>query len=422
MFVRGLVVGVALVFVAGVLINETPVADWIIAPLLVDDTSEPSDAIVALGAGVLDGCVPNENGVRRVLLAARLWRAGRAPVIVFTGGTGGACPVSRAMANLAAEIGVPAAVIRQEPASVNTYENGVVAAPLLRGWGIQRVLLVTDRLHMRRAAAVFRQLGFEVGQSSVPIGEGHDDNVAMLRAGLREFLALGYYRLRGRIAGDPANATSPRPSLAGVSHMTDGPIVILGASYALGWQPPTLAGVRVINRGVGGQQSFEMLARFDSDVVRERPRAVILWGFINDIFRAADVDAAATKVRESYLAMIARARQHGIEPVLATEVTIAPRSTTVVERVMNVVGNLRGKQSYQDGINRHVLAVNDWIVETAKRERLLVLHFQSVLAEPGGRRRARFAQPDGSHISEAGYDVLTSYAEPLLEEHFVERQ
>ena len=42
----------------------------------------------------------------------------------------------------------------------------------------------------------------------------------------------------------------------------------------------------VINRGVAGQQSFELLARFDNDVVPERPRAVILWGFINDIFRA----------------------------------------------------------------------------------------------------------------------------------------
>ena len=43
----------------------------------------------------------------------------------------------------------------------------------------------------------------------------------------------------------------------------------------------------MINRGVNGEQSFEMLKRFDSDVVATKPRAVILWGFINDVFRVA---------------------------------------------------------------------------------------------------------------------------------------
>jgi uncharacterized SAM-binding protein YcdF (DUF218 family) len=198
-FFRGVFVGVALVLALRLGINETSVADWIIAPLLMDDTRDSSQAIVVLGAGVLQGCVPNQNGVRRVLLAARLWREGKAPVVVFTGGSGTDCPVAKAMALLAREVGVPDAAIREETASFSTWENGAMAAPLLRRAGFQRLLLVTDRLHMRRASAVFTQLGFEVRRAAVPIGEGHDDNVSMLYAGLREYLALGYYRLRGWI-------------------------------------------------------------------------------------------------------------------------------------------------------------------------------------------------------------------------------
>ncbi len=44
--------------------------------------------------------------------------------------------------------------------------------------------------------------------------------------------------------------------------MTDavgGRIVLLGASYAAGWNLDGIAGLTVINRGVGGQQSWDML-------------------------------------------------------------------------------------------------------------------------------------------------------------------
>jgi uncharacterized SAM-binding protein YcdF (DUF218 family)/lysophospholipase L1-like esterase len=422
--VRSIAIAILLLWAARLFITESPVADWIVAPLLIADAPEASQAVVVLGAGTVEGCVPNNNGVRRVLLAARMLREGKAPLLIFTGGTGDGCPVARAMSLLARQVGVPAEAIREEAASTSTWENGALTAPLLRAWGIHRVLIVTDRLHMRRATGVFRRLGFDVRQASVPIVEGHRDNLDMLQTGLREFAALSYYRLRGWIGSPdtPGSTTStaaeyPRQTMKGT-----GPIVLLGASYPEGWQLGEIAGVKVVNRGVGGEQSFEMLARFDSDVVAEEPRAVILWGFINDVFHApADTEPALQRVRESFGEMIARARQNGIVPVLATELTIRAPSGTRLEPLWNIIGTLRGKESYQDRINSHVLGLNKWIVETAKREQLLVLEFQAVLSEPNGQRRPAFAQPDGSHISQQGYDMLTSYAVPILEQVLVER-
>ena len=107
------------------------------------------------------------------------------------------------------------------------------------------------------------------------------------------------------------------------------PVVILGASYAAGWKLTDLDGMPIVNAGVAGQQSFEMLARFDADVAAARPRAVVLWGFINDIFRASDTTQSLARMRESYIEMTKRARAQDIEPIVATEVTIRPPKTFV---------------------------------------------------------------------------------------------
>ncbi len=422
-----------LVFVARLFINEARFADRLVAPLLVSDTASPADVIVVMGAGVLAECTANDNSVRRVLLAARLWRERRAPRVLFTGGRGEgvtACTVAEAMARLARDIGIPEASIDVETASRSTRENAELSAPLLWRMGAARLLVVTDLLHMRRSAAAFAQLGFQVERASVPIYEGHEDNVSMLAAAAREVIAFRYYRMRGwavpaSVLREPAAA----PAAARVSQHSgsdmkvaprypQGPVIVLGASYAAGWKLQEIGGVPVMNRGIAGQQSFELLERFERDVVAAQPRAVILWGFINDLFRAPSggLDATLGRVRDSYLQMVSLARQHGIEPIIATEVTIRPQRSWS-EGPATLAGALLGRQAYQDRINEHVLSINGWLVDLARREDLLLLDLQSTLAQAGGRRRREYAQDDGSHITPAGYAALTGYARPLLAKH-----
>jgi lysophospholipase L1-like esterase len=173
----------------------------------------------------------------------------------------------------------------------------------------------------------------------------------------------------------------------------------------------------VINKGVSGQASFEMLERFERDVAAHKPRAVIIWGFINDIFRAdGDGSAAIQRARQTYARMIELARERGIEPIIATEVTMRPPASWT-NTLASIVGAVRGKESYQARTNRQVIETNRWLADEARREGLLLLDFQSTLAEGGGMRRAEFTQEDGSHITPAGYSMLTSYAKPILEAH-----
>lgn len=195
-------------------------------------------------------------------------------------------------------------------------------------------------------------------------------------------------------------------------------MVLIGASYAGGWDPGRpIAGYRLVNKGVNGQQSFEMLARFEADVIGLHPDVVIIWGFINDVFRSdrAQIDQTLKRTRESIAAMVALARKAGIKPVLATEVTIRSKHG-LIETVETMVGKLLGKSSYQDYINGHVLEINRWIGDLATREGIVLLDLEAVLSDPQHERRKEYSRPDGSHISARGYEALTQYAEPRLRE------
>ena len=381
------------------MINRTPQAAAPAIAILRPDTSGQADAIVVLGAAVIEGCTLNMNGIRRVLLAARLYREGRAPLVFFTGGVSpGApsCAVSDAMAQLAVTVGIPIGAIRSEATSTTTWENALHSAPHLEALGARRLLLVTDRLHMRRSEAAFARFGFAIERATVPMHQGYRDNLDMLYHTIRERAAYRYYAVRGWIANGSVSGDSltvhdtaarNRSFSASPARYPGGPIVVLGASYAGGWSVPALAGVPLVNSGVTGQQSFEMLERFERDVVSVRPRAVIIWGFINDIFRTsrADVGTARIRTQESLRAIVSRAGDAGIEPILMTEVTIRhPRS--FLSEARTLAGSLLGRSSYQSYVNGHVLELNSWVREFCRREGVLLLDIQPMFSTPDGRR------------------------------------
>ena len=432
-FLAGIACGIALVFLSRAFINYSTIPDRLVSPLLTANSNETADAIVVLGGGVIADCVPNLNSMRRTVLGATLYRQRRAPIMLIAGGmAGGKCPVAQAMGQLAADLGVPLDRLVLEQESQSTMENGAKAAPLLKARGIRTVLLVTDRLHMRRASNVFSELGFTVRAASVPIYEGHPDNVSMLGAGFREIAALAYYRLRfgavrqarpGTVTSEPSTDASvdgarqrQEPLVTSVRH-PQGPVVVLGASYAGSWPLTSLAGVAVVNAGVAGQQTDALAARFTTDVVAANPRAVLLWGYINDVFANPRDAAVETRIRNTFAAMIDSAIDAGIEPVLVTEVTL-PGPAGWIATARSALGELMGKISYQDQVNQRVITMNAWLRETAQRRRLLLLDFQAILADDDGRRRREFTTADGSHISPSGYEALTRYATPKLVDRF----
>ena len=106
---------------------------------------------------------------RRVALGVGLYREGAAPLLVMSGGGAGPVAEAAVMRDLAREAGVPEAALLVEAESRNTFENAANTARLLHVAGKSRVILVSDRLHLPRAARVFRRVGLVVvGVAGVP--------------------------------------------------------------------------------------------------------------------------------------------------------------------------------------------------------------------------------------------------------------
>ncbi len=150
-----------------------------------------ADAIVVLG-GAMEAAAPPRRpdpnlgaAADRPWHAARLYRAGKAPRVLVSGGTLPWSeieqPESSVMAALLQEWGVPAAAMIEEPRSRTTRENRDYSLPLLRGLGVRRILLVTSALHMPRALALFRATDLEVIPAPTDFEIGAPNNAHLLR-------------------------------------------------------------------------------------------------------------------------------------------------------------------------------------------------------------------------------------------------
>lgn len=136
-----------------------------------------ADLIVLLG-GLSDPAAPPGRpdpdlnaAADRAWFAARLWHAGRAPVVLCSGGraplSGAASAECPDVARLLVDLGVPETAIELEPDSRTTLENASATAALIERLlasgriGGRRLLLVTSARHMPRALAAFRRAGLD---------------------------------------------------------------------------------------------------------------------------------------------------------------------------------------------------------------------------------------------------------------------
>ena len=182
-----------------------------------------ADAIVVLG-GALSPPEPAAADANlsaaadRLVYATRLYKLGKAPVVLISGGnadgTGAANAESVHAAELLGEWGIPASAILTETESINTYENAVYSKLMLDQHGLKTVLLVTSAMHMPRALATFRSAGIEAtpaatdfeasgsGPSGLANWAADPAALAVTTKTLKEYVGWLVYRSRGWIAGD----------------------------------------------------------------------------------------------------------------------------------------------------------------------------------------------------------------------------
>ena len=179
--------------------------------------SPPADAIVLLSgeeAVPLPPRTESQIGGNRLLHTFRLYKAGKAPLIVISGGIafsqGDLLPEAAYIAKILMEWGIPKESIVFEGKSRNTRENAREVSEILRRLDIHTVLLVTSALHMPRALLTFRSAGVNAIPSassiaSSPIQPDILDwfpsfvGLGKIKSVLHENLGILVYRLRGWI-------------------------------------------------------------------------------------------------------------------------------------------------------------------------------------------------------------------------------
>jgi uncharacterized SAM-binding protein YcdF (DUF218 family) len=184
------------------IVSVTPVVPWLVSQPSQEDLLEPTEAVVALGAGVrLDDSLA-ANSQDRILRAFVVLKAGNArEMVVPVAGKSRAPIVRRQMTALGLSYPI------DEPGPVaTTHDEAVVVSRLARerGWG--RVILVTNGWHMARAAATFEKAGVHVLRAPCPDSRtdmihptGVSERLRALSCWLHEWVGIRVYRWRGWI-------------------------------------------------------------------------------------------------------------------------------------------------------------------------------------------------------------------------------
>jgi uncharacterized SAM-binding protein YcdF (DUF218 family) len=178
-----------------------------------------ADAIVVLGGYLRYGerrphIAEISSASDRLWFGAELYRQGKAPIVLLTGGntpflSGSSESEASVGAKMIQNLGVPANAVLVEGNSRNTKENAEHSGQVLMARAARRILLVTSAFHMRRASALFRHAGFVVipAACDYDTGWGKPDFFFQLlpdsvrlehsQVALREWIGLTVYRARG---------------------------------------------------------------------------------------------------------------------------------------------------------------------------------------------------------------------------------
>ncbi len=137
-------------------------------PAMRAEDSPSADVIIVLGGATVPALKPRvhievADSYDRLLHGMRLFRAGKAPHLLLSGGnlielTGVDQSEAQQYRTLALESGIPDSVLVLEERSRNTRENALYTAQTMRERGWKNALLVTSASHMPRAAAAFSAL------------------------------------------------------------------------------------------------------------------------------------------------------------------------------------------------------------------------------------------------------------------------
>ena len=147
---------------------------------------------------------------------------------------------------------------------------------------------------------------------------------------------------------------------------------------------------RALNRGVDGERSDEIRARFARDVVQAEPDVVVILAGVNDVYQGRSAESVEGELEAMY--DLARAAK-----ISVVAGSIIPYNTATPEQ------------------NARMHAVNGWIRDYADRHdgSVTFCETRAAVADPGQPDRL-VSSPDDLHPSPNGYRLMADALEPAI--------
>lgn len=185
-----------------------------------------------------------------------------------------------------------------------------------------------------------------------------------------------------------ANTTAPK-----------GGVVFLGNSITEGWanaHPGFFSKNNYLGRGIGGQVSSQMLARFRSDVINLAPKAVVILAGTNDIAQN-NGPISLPEVMNNIISMAELAKTNHIKVVLCS---VLP--------------------AYEFGWRREIkpaddiIRLNTLIKQYAQKNKIPYVDYHTALKDERNGLPEKYAQ-DGVHPNSEAYTLMEQMVKPIID-------
>lgn len=176
-------------------------------------------------------------------------------------------------------------------------------------------------------------------------------------------------------------------------------VVFMGDSITDNWinLDPDMFRDGLIDRGISGQTTAQMLVRFRDDVIALKPDAVHIMAMTNDV--AGNTGAATMETVLGHIQSMAElARAHGIKVIIAS---VPPAGAFPWSPAMQPVPQ--------------IAAINRWLADYARANGFTFVDYHAAMAQANGAMKPGLSS-DGVHPTKEGYAIMRPLALAAIEQ------
>jgi lysophospholipase L1-like esterase len=157
------------------------------------------------------------------------------------------------------------------------------------------------------------------------------------------------------------------------------------------WLTKAHPGWEIVNQGINAQRSDQIAARFEADVLAQKPAVVVIVAGVNDVYQGRP----AQHVKDQLAAMYRRAHDAGIRVVAGT---IIPYNTATPDQ------------------NARMKDINDWIRAQGRADPGVVFVDTRAAVAAADNSDKLASSPDNLHPDATGYWKMADAIAPAIEQ------